>query len=102
MLLKYAVVFAAALPLAVAADVRIVEEIAAKVNGDIVTRGERGGVVHPFEVRQVDAAIARTIARGHRDDLDPPAGAALDQRLILGEQLDHACPNRPQPCKGDA
>src|SRR3954467_15338272 len=31
---------AAALPLAVAADVRIVEEIAAKVNGDIITRGE--------------------------------------------------------------
>jgi parvulin-like peptidyl-prolyl isomerase len=31
---------AAAVPLAVAADVRIVEEIAAKVNGDIITRGE--------------------------------------------------------------
>jgi parvulin-like peptidyl-prolyl isomerase len=30
----------AALPLAVAADIRVVEEIAAKVNGDIVTRGE--------------------------------------------------------------
>jgi parvulin-like peptidyl-prolyl isomerase len=30
----------AALPLAFAADVRVVEEIAAKVNGDIVTRGE--------------------------------------------------------------
>lgn len=31
---------AAALPLAVAADVRVIEEIAAKVNGDIITRGE--------------------------------------------------------------
>jgi parvulin-like peptidyl-prolyl isomerase len=30
----------AALPMAVAADIRVVEEIAAKVNGDIVTRGE--------------------------------------------------------------
>jgi parvulin-like peptidyl-prolyl isomerase len=30
----------AALPLAVAADIRVVEEIAAKVNGEIVTRGE--------------------------------------------------------------
>ena len=30
----------ATLPLAVAADIRVVEEIAAKVNGDIVTRGE--------------------------------------------------------------
>ena len=31
---------AAGLPLAVAADVHVVEEIAAKVNGDIITRGE--------------------------------------------------------------
>jgi parvulin-like peptidyl-prolyl isomerase len=31
---------AAALPLAVAADVKVVEEIAAKVNNDIITRGE--------------------------------------------------------------
>jgi parvulin-like peptidyl-prolyl isomerase len=31
---------AAALPMAVGADVRVVEEIAAKVNGDIITRGE--------------------------------------------------------------
>ncbi len=30
----------AALPMAAAADIRVVEEIAAKVNGDIVTRGE--------------------------------------------------------------
>jgi peptidyl-prolyl cis-trans isomerase SurA len=37
---KFVVLVAAALPLATAADVRIVEEIVAKVNGDIVTRGE--------------------------------------------------------------
>jgi peptidyl-prolyl cis-trans isomerase SurA len=37
---KFAIILAVALPLAVAADVRIVEEIAAKVNGDIITRGE--------------------------------------------------------------
>jgi peptidyl-prolyl cis-trans isomerase SurA len=40
MFLKFAVLMTAALPLAFAADVRIVEEIAAKVNGDIITRGE--------------------------------------------------------------
>ena len=40
MVSKFAVLLAAALPLAVAADVRVVEEIAAKVNGDIITRGE--------------------------------------------------------------
>src|SRR5215467_5192721 len=37
---RFVVITLAALPLAVAADVRVVEEIAAKVNGDIITRGE--------------------------------------------------------------
>src|SRR5215467_1626866 len=37
---RFVVLWAAAMPLAFAADVRIVEEIAAKVNGDIITRGE--------------------------------------------------------------
>lgn len=37
---RYAVLMAAALPLAFAADVKVVEEIAAKVNGEIITRGE--------------------------------------------------------------
>ena len=37
---RFVVLWAAALPLAFAADIRVVEEIAAKVNGDIITRGE--------------------------------------------------------------
>jgi peptidyl-prolyl cis-trans isomerase SurA len=37
---RYAVLIAATLPMAIAADVHVVEEIAAKVNGDIITRGE--------------------------------------------------------------
>src|SRR5690242_10742580 len=37
---RFVVLIASVLPLAVAADVRVVEEIAAKVNGDIITRGE--------------------------------------------------------------
>ena len=37
---RWIVLIAAAVPLAYAADVRIVEEIVAKVNGDIITRGE--------------------------------------------------------------
>ena len=40
MFTKFVVLVTAALPLASAADVRVVEEIVAKVNGDIVTRGE--------------------------------------------------------------
>src|SRR5215469_10778340 len=37
---RFAVFMAAALPLTFAADVKVVEEIAAKVNGEIITRGE--------------------------------------------------------------
>lgn len=40
MLFRHVVIIAATLPLALATDVRVVEEIAAKVNGDIITRGE--------------------------------------------------------------
>src|SRR5215469_2860534 len=40
MFTKFVFLVTAALPLASAADVRVVEEIVAKVNGDIVTRGE--------------------------------------------------------------
>src|SRR5215467_14443765 len=40
MICRIAVLSAATLAAALAADVRIVEEIAAKVNGDIITRGE--------------------------------------------------------------
>jgi parvulin-like peptidyl-prolyl isomerase len=40
MLHKFVIVFAATLPVLSAADVHIVEEIVAKVNGDIITRGE--------------------------------------------------------------
>lgn len=37
---RYVLLIAATLPCAFAADVKLVEEIAAKVNGDIITRGE--------------------------------------------------------------
>ena len=37
---RFVVLMAVALPLAVAADVKVVEEIAAKVNNDIITSGE--------------------------------------------------------------
>jgi parvulin-like peptidyl-prolyl isomerase len=61
---------AAALPL-VAADVRVVEEIAAKVNGDIVTRGELDQTLKEFE----KAARA-----------DGITGAKLQESLTLARQ----------------
>jgi peptidyl-prolyl cis-trans isomerase SurA len=40
---------AATIPFATGADVRVVEEIAAKVNGDIVTKGELDGILREYE-----------------------------------------------------
>ena len=51
---RFVVLIAATLPLAVAADVKVVEEIAAKVNGDIITRGELDQ-----SRRDLEAAFAR-------------------------------------------
>ncbi len=49
MLSRFAVLIAAGASLAVAADVRVVEEIAVKVNGDIITRGELEDTRHKME-----------------------------------------------------
>ncbi|HLK62370.1 MAG TPA: peptidylprolyl isomerase [Bryobacteraceae bacterium] len=46
---RIVVLLGAALPLAVAADVRVVEEIAAKVNSEIITRGELEKARHDNE-----------------------------------------------------
>lgn len=48
---KFVLLIAAAIPVASAADVRIVEEIVAKVNGDIITRGE---LRHDEQMREQD------------------------------------------------
>jgi parvulin-like peptidyl-prolyl isomerase len=48
---------AAALPLAAADNIRVVEEIAAKVNGDIVTRGELEEALRDFEKEARAAGI---------------------------------------------
>ena len=56
----------------------------------IATRDQFGGIVAPGEAGEIDAAIARLVTRRNRDDLDRAAGAALDQRAVLVEQLDDA------------
>jgi hypothetical protein len=68
----------------------------------IVARGEGGGIVDPVEARQVDAAIARAIARGDGDDLDSPPGATLDQIGILRQQLNHTAADGTQSGQRDA
>jgi peptidyl-prolyl cis-trans isomerase SurA len=49
MLCRFVVLIALALSFASGADVRVVEEIAAKVNGDIVTKGELDGILREYE-----------------------------------------------------
>ena len=46
---KYVALIAVTLSAAAAADVRVIEEIAAKVNGDIITRGELEQMRKEFE-----------------------------------------------------
>lgn len=57
MLRRFVVLMAAALPLAAADNIRVVEEIAAKVNGDIVTRGELEEALRDFEKEARAAGI---------------------------------------------
>jgi len=71
MLRRFIVLMAAALPLAAADNIRVVEEIAAKVNGDIVTRGELAETLAEFE----KAARA-----------DGMSGAKLQEALRLAQQ----------------
>jgi parvulin-like peptidyl-prolyl isomerase len=82
---------AAALPLAVAADVKVVEEIAAKVNNDIITRGEleHRRVEIEQELRRqglTGAKLADAIKQAERDALREQ----IDQLLLVqrGKDLD--------------
>jgi len=88
---KFLIVIAATLPVASAADVRIVEEIVAKVNGDIITRGElqqaRQRVIE--QARQQGIAGPRLnelVQQGDKDALRDQ----IDQLLLIqkGKDLD--------------
>jgi parvulin-like peptidyl-prolyl isomerase len=75
---------AAALPMAVAADVKVVEEIAAKINGDIITRGELEHKRQEIEQelrRQglTGAKLAEAIKQAERDALRDQ----IDQLLLV-------------------
>ena len=91
MLRRFVVLMAAALPLAVAADVIVVEEIAAKVNNDIITRGEleHRRVEIEQELRRqglTGAKLADAVSQAERDALREQ----IDQLLLVqrGKDLD--------------
>jgi len=82
---------AAALPMAVAADVKVVEEIAAKINNDIITRGElehRRQEIEQELRRQglTGAKLADAVKQAERDALRDQ----IDQLLLVqrGKDLD--------------
>ncbi len=81
MLRRFVVLMAAGISFAAGADVRVVEEIAAKVNGDIVTKGELDAILReyenemrqrgqkPAEIQKMLGTIARDSLRDKIDEL---------------------------------
>jgi peptidyl-prolyl cis-trans isomerase SurA len=86
---KLAVLIAATLPVASAADVRIVEEIVAKINGDIITRGE---IEHQRQLLEEEARrqgvtgarLAEAVKQEQRDALRNQ----IDQLLLVQKGKD--------------
>jgi parvulin-like peptidyl-prolyl isomerase len=84
MLFRFVVVISASLAIAAAADIQVVEEIVAKVNGDIITRGEiertRQGLA--AELRQqgtTGAKLQKELAERQKDALRDQ----IDQLLLV-------------------
>jgi parvulin-like peptidyl-prolyl isomerase len=86
---KFVVLIAATLPVAGAADVRIVEEIVAKINGDIITRGE---IEHQRQLLEEEARrqgvtgarLAEAVQQEQRDALRNQ----IDQLLLVQKGKD--------------
>jgi peptidyl-prolyl cis-trans isomerase SurA len=89
MLRRFVVLMAATLPIAFAADVKVVEEIAAKINSDIITRGE---LEHKrLEIEQElrrqglsGAKLADAVRQAERDGLRDQ----IDQLLLVQKGKD--------------
>src|SRR5215469_16879717 len=81
---KFVVAVAATIPLASAADVRIVEEIVAKVNGDIITHGE---ILHNRQLLEQDLRGQGVTGARLEDELKAREKDALrdqiDQLLLV-------------------
>ena len=68
---------------------------------DVIAHGQRSRISLEGQRRQIDAPVARGIARRDRRDPQRPAGARADLCVILGEQAQHAYPDRAQPGNPD-
>jgi peptidyl-prolyl cis-trans isomerase SurA len=86
---RFVVLIAATLPLAVAADVRVVEEIAAKVNGDIITRGELEQMRKEFEQgRRSEGLNGTRLQEALKQDTSNALRDQIDQLLLIQKGKD--------------
>jgi hypothetical protein len=69
---------------------------------DIIARRQLRRIIDPGEPRQIDAALARAVARADGDNFNRPVGAALDQRGIGIENLDDAAADGAKAGEADA
>ena len=68
---------------------------------DIGSLGHRLHVIDPRIGAEIDAAVARPVARIDRDDFDCPSGASLDHRAVSFEQGDYAGADSAETGKRD-
>jgi len=86
---RFLLLIAAALPMAVAADVHIVEEIAAKVNGDIITRGELEQQRKELEQQlRAEGMTGTKLSDGVRDAAANALRDQIDQLLLVQRAKD--------------
>jgi parvulin-like peptidyl-prolyl isomerase len=75
--------------LAVAADVRVVEEIAAKVNGDIITRGDLESARKEFEqYRRGEGLSGAKLQDAVKQDMAHALSDQIDQLLLVQKAKD--------------
>src|SRR5215471_12842616 len=86
---RLVLLIAATLPMAVAADTRVVEEIAAKVNGDIITRGDLESSRKEFEqYRRGEGLSGAKLQDAVKQDMSHALSDQIDQLLLVQKAKD--------------
>jgi peptidyl-prolyl cis-trans isomerase SurA len=90
MISRFVVLSAATIAVALAADIRIVEEIAAKVNGDIITRGELEQTRRSLEQElKTQGVTGPKLAQSLREAQANALRDQIDQLLLVQKAKDH-------------
>lgn len=90
MLSRFVVFTVAGVALAIAADVRVVEEIAVKVNGDIITRGELSEQMRETEMylRQEQKLVGPALQAALQDASKNMLSEKIDELLLVQKAKD--------------